>query len=84
MLDLDALEALLGKRGDSEDDWNRCQSWLLWAAPALIAELRELRAYLDEVEANKPTVQALLDCGEASRSEIARVIERFGDSEEEM
>ena len=41
------------------------------ALPALIAEVRELRAYREEVEANIPTVQALLDSGERAQAEAA-------------
>jgi hypothetical protein len=54
------------------------------AAPALIVELRELRAYRDAVEHANPSVQALLDSGEAALSEAARVIERFKDDKEEQ
>jgi hypothetical protein len=84
MLDLDALEALL--RDIPEDErWGRywtvdkARRQIADAAPALIAELRELRAYRDEVEANKPTVQALLDSGDLARSYAATLTSRVLD-----
>jgi len=70
-VDLDALEALLLRRDDSEQAWKMCLNGLLISAPALIAELRALRTYRDEVEANKPTVQALLNLGEVAASDRA-------------
>lgn len=40
------------------------------ALPELLAELRELRAYRDEVVANIPIVQGLLDTGEQAHADL--------------
>lgn len=71
------------QRFTSSDEEQSAALSFVDAFPGLLARIEDLQAYRDEVEAAKPTVQALLDSGERAASEAADLRQRLEAAERE-